>query len=226
MWAVKRVLHKLATVALLVPCSSLAQSPDSVVRSVCVDGRVVEAFNPNGWTVPGISKTDTKTTSKWSGATLEPLPKSAEVRIDVLESKAPEGSFAFISCVDDKPGQVTIRKRDDVLESKAPEGSPGVVDDKPSQVTIREQEVDVTDDIWRFEMNGSVFAFRVIGRWASGSGSQRVHLGTATTLLFYDSDGCGQFKVMRYADGDWPFMLIVPDWVRLPKPTCTPRNFH
>ena len=99
------------------------------------------------------------------------------MRLAILESKAPEGSFAVVPCADDKSGQVTIR----------------------------EQEVDVTYEIWRFEMNGSVFAYKLVGGWASGSGNQRVHFGTATSLLFYDPDGCGRFKVMRDADGDGPF---------------------
>jgi hypothetical protein len=199
MWAVKLRLSTFVAVGLLVPCLLLAQSPNSAVRSTCADGRVIDAFNPDGWTVPGISKTELKTRAKWGGSTSPPLPKSAEVYLDVLESKAPEGSFAVVSCIDDKSGLVTIR----------------------------EQEVDVTDDIWQFEMNGSVFAYKVIGGWASKDvNNRRVRLGAAETLLFFDPDGCGRFKVMRYADGDWPFTLIVPDWVRLPQRTCAPRTFH
>jgi len=195
MLTVKHIVRNFACATVFLPIVLSAQSVPAGIRSVCADGRVIEAFNPTGWTVPGIAETETKTPrAEWGGTTSPTLTKSEKVYLAILKSKAREGSFALVSCMEEKS----------------------------AQARVRQQEVDIDYDIWRFEMNGTVFAYRVIGGWASGRGSERVRIGTATTLLFYDPDGCGQFKMMRYSDSDRSFELIVPDWVRGFKPKCTP----
>jgi len=108
-----------------------------------------------------------------------------EIFVTMLESKSPEASITTLSCSRGAAGRITYR----------------------------DQPVDVRE-IWRFEKNGHAFAYKVTTTWMGVEGKSRYPLGTAMTLLFYDPDGTGRFSVMRYSDVDFPFKLIIPDWVK------------
>jgi len=81
----------------------------------------------------------------------------------------------------------------------------------PNAVAVREQFVEVTKLI-EYSRNRRIFGYRVNAALL-GKGAPRSHLGSMEILYFYDPDGDGRFKIMRYA-GDLSFRIVVPDWVK------------
>jgi len=77
-------------------------------------------------------------------------------------------------------------------------------------------EVQIIDaegmDLWAFDIEGRVFAYGVTVGWLGPPDSigHRVHVGTVSDLLFYDTDGSGRFVLMTYTKV--PFAPEVPEW--------------
>ena len=67
--------------------------------------------------------------------------------------------------------------------------------------------------LWRFDIEGKVFAYGVSGAWLASKDQtgDLVELGSASNVLFYDLDGSGKFVLMRTAG--FPFVPEVPRWL-------------
>src|SRR5690349_4536523 len=79
---------RLFAVALLVittPCMSSERDHDNV-SGKCVDGRLLEAFNANGWDIPGIADVEIRIErAKWNIATDPKLLPREKVWLAVLK---------------------------------------------------------------------------------------------------------------------------------------------
>jgi hypothetical protein len=102
----------------------------------------------------------------------------------------------------------------DKLKPKSPEALLTIVfcqPDHPGRIEVRKQPVDV-QEVWRYSLNGRVFAYRVVAGWVGIDGRKRYGIGTAEMLVFYDEDGSGRFSIQRNA-ATVPFKLDIPAWV-------------
>jgi hypothetical protein len=66
--------------------------------------------------------------------------------------------------------------------------------------------------LWSWEYKGRIFAYSVeFGKQAIQHG-ERIDIGAASGLVFYDKEGSGIFSVRKYAQ-----LPITPDWTPLEK---------
>jgi hypothetical protein len=80
----------------------------------------------------------------------------------------------------------------------------------PGRLVMRDQPVNVRS-ITRFRRNQRVFAYRVVADRVEVAGGEWREVGQSETLIYYDVDGSGTFKLRSWAT---LFTLEVPDWVK------------
>jgi hypothetical protein len=76
-------------------------------------------------------------------------------------------------------------------------------------------------------MNDQVFGYLVIATVAANDhNGKRLFLGSQERIYYYDPDGSGKFKIMRYA-GAMGFRIVIPDWVKQSKKeTSAPKGYR
>jgi len=81
----------------------------------------------------------------------------------------------------------------------------------PGRLVMRDQPVNVRS-VTRFRRNQRVFAYRVVADRVEVAGGEWREVGESETLIYYDVDGSGKFKLRRWAT---LLTLDVPDWTGL-----------
>lgn len=122
-----------------------------------------------------------------SGATVQDraLPRQGgETVAETLTPITPAASVMIVSCVPAEPGPILIR----------------------------DQAVNV-QGLRRYSILGHTFAYRVIAEDVGVHGEERVALGSAEILMYYDLDGSGLFKLREYASRI-PYKFRIPEWVK------------
>ena len=91
--------------------------------------------------------------------------------------------------------------------------APECVDNTPGRLAVRTWPVRVLE-LWRFDFNGKVFAYAADYEPQSivdGIPHQTLKL---VSVLFYDVDGSGLFKIMKYDSPGPIHSLEVPEWAK------------
>jgi len=123
----------------------------------------------------------TSTVVKTKGARLDAANVPEGVFVDVEEPKNHLFTATLFSCAADVPGRLELR----------------------------EQTLKATE-ILRLSFRGHVFAVQIKGGLVALKGQVEIPLGTEETLMFYDVDGSGQFKVERH--GGIFAGVAIPAW--------------
>ncbi len=95
--------------------------------------------------------------------------------------------------------------------------APEFVDNTPGRLAVRTWPVRVIE-LWRFDFNGRVFAYAADYESQSmvdGVPHQSMRL---VSVLFYDVDGSGLFKIMKYDSLGPIHSLDVPEWAKKSSP--------
>ena len=80
------------------------------------------------------------------------------------------------------------------------------------RIEITEEPINV-EEIGRFDIRGRPFLYRVLFTREVIERGKRLDVGASSGLCFYDPDGLGQFRVMRF-DFFSPIASSLPDWVK------------
>jgi hypothetical protein len=86
--------------------------------------------------------------------------------------------------------------------------------DHTGRLEFEEQPIGIID-LWAFDFNGRVFAYRLSYERQAMQNGTRVRLGSASEIMFLDVDGSGKFTLCKSAIP--PFLFtpkVVPDWVK------------
>lgn len=116
-----------------------------------------------------------------------------DVFVDIIESQSPEASFTYVGLRSCETAVLTIR---------------------PVDVTRIEQ----------FTMNDHIFGYLVTGTLVGvDTQGHRIQAASEEIVYYYDPDGSGKFKIMKYA-GALNFKIVIPDWAKqAPSPSKTRR---
>jgi hypothetical protein len=88
--------------------------------------------------------------------------------------------------------------------------------DHPGRLEIDQNEPIQILDLWSFDFNGRIFAYRINYGCEAMNDDERGHLGCVQTIFFYDMDGSGRFTVIRRGGAklSWFMPEFIPDWAK------------
>jgi hypothetical protein len=74
-------------------------------------------------------------------------------------------------------------------------------------VVLRKQPIKIIA-LWRFEIEGKVYAYGIHGAWVSSKTPSSTTFGRVSDWVYYDMDGDGLFETLRMQP--WPFIPLEP----------------
>jgi hypothetical protein len=106
------------------------------------------------------------------------------VFVTILQPGEPETTFQRIGCSREHVGRLEIEK-------------------EPVKIL----------ELWSYDFDGRVFAYRISFAREAVSDGVRSELAAASTVFFYDMDGHGVFTILRNVGGGLDaYRPMVPDW--------------